>query len=69
MLFTGGDRSFKAADALRLLEAIAAGADLAIGSWTLGQMEPGALSAAQLLGNRLAGFLSKRLWRREAASK
>ena len=65
VLFTDGDRSFKAADSLRLLEAVAAGADLAIGSRTLGQMEPGALSAPQLLGNRLAGFLIRRLWRRE----
>ena len=65
VLFTDGDRSFKAADAPRLLEAVADGADLAIGSRTLGQMEPGALSAPQLLGNRLAGFLIKRLWRQE----
>lgn len=65
VLFTDGDRSFQAADSLKLLEAVAAGADLAIGSRTLGRMEPGALSAAQLLGNRLAGFLIKRLWRRE----
>ena len=65
VLFTDGDRSFKAADSLKLLEAVAAGADLAIGSRTLGQMEPGALSAAQLLGNRLAGFLIKCLWRQE----
>ena len=65
VLFTDGDRSFKAADAPRLLEAVANGADLAIGSRTLGQMEPGALSAPQLLGNRLAGFLIKRLWRQE----
>lgn len=65
VLFTDGDRSFKAADSLRLLEAIAAGADLAIGSRTLGRMEPGALSPPQLLGNRLAGFLIRLLWRRE----
>ena len=65
VLFTDGDRSFKAADSLRLLEAVAAGADLAIGSRTLGRMEPGALSPPQLLGNRLAGFLIRLLWRRE----
>lgn len=65
VLFTDGDRSFQAADSIKLLEAVAAGADLAIGSRTLGRMEPGALSPPQLLGNRLAGLLIKLLWRRE----
>ena len=65
VLFTDGDRSFVAAQALRLLQAIAAGADLAIGSRTLGRMAHGALSRPQILGNRLAAWLIWMLWRHE----
>ena len=62
VLFTDGDRSFEAAQCVGLIEAIAAGADLAVGSRALGRMEPGALSVAQRTGNRLAGFLIRLLW-------
>ena len=64
VLFTDGDHSFKASQAPALLDAIAAGADLAIGSRRLGNMEPGALTLAQRLGNRVAGGLIRLLWRR-----
>ncbi len=63
VLFVDGDQSFDVGQATRLLEAIAAGADLAIGSRVLGRMEPGALSAPQIAGNRVAGFLIRLLWR------
>ena len=62
MLFTDGDGSFEAAQALRLLDAIAGGADLAIGSRVLGRREAGALSAPQIAGNRVAGRLIRLLW-------
>ena len=62
VLFTDGDRSFEAAQGLRLLGAIAGGADLAIGSRVLGRREPGALSAPQIAGNRVAGLLIRLLW-------
>ena len=62
VLFTDGDRSFEAAQCVGLIEAIAAGADLAVGSRALGRMEPGALSVAQRTGNRLAGLLIRLLW-------
>ena len=62
VLFTDGDRSFKAAQCVGLIEAIAAGADLAVGSRALGRMEPGALSVAQRTGNRLASLLIRLLW-------
>lgn len=64
VLFTDGDGSFRAAQAPALLDAIAAGADLAIGSRRLGQQEPGALSIPQRLGNRVAAGLIWLLWRR-----
>lgn len=64
VLFTDGDRSFEAAQCVGLIEAIAAGADLAVGSRALGRMEPGALSVAQRAGNRLAGLLIRLLWGR-----
>ena len=62
VLFTDGDGSFAAAQGLRLLEAVAGGADLAIGSRVLGRREPGALSAPQIAGNRVAGLLIRLLW-------
>ncbi len=62
VLFTDGDRSFKAAQGLGLLDAIADGADLAIGSRVLGRREPGALSFPQLAGNRIASLLIRLLW-------
>lgn len=62
VLFTDGDRSFEAAQCVGLIEAIAAGADLVVGSRALGRMEPGALSVAQRTGNRLAGLLIRLLW-------
>ena len=62
VIFTDGDRSFKAAQGLRLLDAIADGADLAIGSRVLGRRERGALSFPQLAGNRVASLLIRLLW-------
>ena len=62
VLFTDGDRSFVAGQCVRLLDAIADGADFAVGSRALGRWEPGALSPPQILGNRLAGFLIRVLW-------
>ena len=62
VLFTDGDGSFAAEQGLRLLDAIAGGADLAIGSRTLGRREPGALSAPQIAGNRVAALLIRLLW-------
>ena len=64
VLFVDGDQSFEVSQSLDLLAAIAAGADLAIGSRALGQMEPGALSIPQIVGNRVAGLLIRLLWRR-----
>jgi glycosyltransferase involved in cell wall biosynthesis len=62
ILFTDGDHSFKAAQAIRLLDGIANGADLVIGSRVLGRVEKGALTVPQAMGNRLASFLIKWLW-------
>ena len=62
VLFSDGDGSCAAAQAVRLLEAIADGADLAIGSRSLGRRAPGALSLPQLWGNRVASLLIRWLW-------
>lgn len=62
VVFTDGDRSFKAVQALRLLDAIGAGADLVIGSRALGRSEAGALSLPQRAGNRVAALLIRWLW-------
>lgn len=64
VLFVDGDRSCEAAQARDLLRAIAAGADLVIGSRPLGRMEPGALSLPQIAGNRVASMLILLLWGR-----
>ena len=62
VLFSDGDRSFHAAQCERLLAAVAAGADLAIGSRALGRAEAGALSPPQVAGNRIAARLIRWLW-------
>jgi glycosyltransferase involved in cell wall biosynthesis len=63
ILFVDGDQAFDTAQSRDLLDAIAAGADLVIGSRALGRMEPGALSVPQIAGNRLASLLIRLLWR------
>lgn len=54
VVFTDADGSDDAGDLGRLLDAVLDGADLAIGSRTLGQAEPGALLPAQRAGNAVA---------------
>jgi glycosyltransferase involved in cell wall biosynthesis len=57
LVFLDGDYSDHPEELPRLTEAIAAGADLAIGSRMLGRREPGALLPQARLGNALACFL------------
>ena len=64
VLFVDGDGAFKAEQARDLLDAIADGADLAIGARPLGKVQAGALSLPQRVGNRLAAWLILRLWGR-----
>lgn len=63
VLFTDGDYAFHASQATRLLGSIADGADLVIGSRTLGRRDPGALTRGQSVGNRIATTLIRWLWR------
>ena len=62
VLFVDGDGSCQANQAADLLAALAAGADLAVGSRSLGAAEYGALSWPQQVGNRVAALLIKWLW-------
>ncbi len=62
VLFLDGDYSDHPEEAGRLLDAIEAGADLAIGSRILGRREPGALLPQARAGNALATFLIRRLY-------
>lgn len=62
VLFVDGDGSYRATQARGLLDAIADGADLAVGTRALGTAEAGALSLPQRFGNRLAVWLLLRLW-------
>jgi len=62
VLFLDGDYSDHPEEAGRLLDAIEAGADLAIGSRILGSREPGALLPQARAGNALATFLIRRLY-------
>ena len=64
VLFVDGDRSCQVDQATGLLDAITGGADMAVGSRTLGTMERGALSPAQIAGNRVASILIRILWGR-----
>jgi len=62
LVFLDGDYSDHPEELPRLTEAIAAGADLAIGSRMLGRREPGALLPQARLGNALACFLIRVLY-------
>lgn len=63
VLFVDGDQTCNLRQANVLLGAIAQGADLAIGSRSLGKRESGALSLPQTVGNRFASLLIRLLWR------
>ena len=62
VLFVDGDQSVDVGQSLDLLDAIADGADLVIGSRTLGRSERGALSAPQRIGNYVASRMIRLLW-------
>lgn len=64
IVFVDGDRSCREEQARDLLRAVAAGADLVIGSRVMGHVEPGALSPPQVFGNRVASVLIRLLWGR-----
>ncbi len=63
VLFVDGDQSCHVEQSEDLLAAIAAGADLVVGSRVLGKMERGALSIPQLAGNHVASLMILLLWR------
>jgi glycosyltransferase involved in cell wall biosynthesis len=62
VLFVDGDDSCYIPQALSLLEGIAQGDDVAIGSRNLGEIEPGALTIPQRFGNWLSARLIFILW-------
>lgn len=62
VLFIDGDDSCYAEQALRLLDGIADGDQIAIGSRTLGKIEKGALTPVQRFGNALSAWLIGILW-------
>lgn len=63
VVFVDADHSVVATELVELVKAIVEGADLAIGSRTLGETESGALTAPQRWGNRLASALIQIFWR------
>ena len=62
VVFLDGDYSDHPEEMARLIEAIAGGCDLVIGSRTLGAREPGALLPQARFGNALACFLMRLLF-------
>ena len=62
VLFVDGDDSCEITQAFDLLDGICDGADLVIGSRTLGTEQPGALTSLQKFGNHLSSFLIRLLW-------
>lgn len=62
VVFTDGDHAFDGGDIPTMLHSIDQGADLVIGSRTLGNCEPGALTVTQRIGNRVATGLIGLLW-------
>ncbi len=65
VLFIDADNAFYVHQALPLIAAVTRGYDLAIGSRTLGRMEPGALTVPQQFGNHLASFLVNGIWQQD----
>lgn len=62
IVFMDGDHAFFAKDLPKLLVALKEGADLVLGSRTLGHAEAGSLTLHQQWGNRLAVFLIHYFW-------
>jgi len=62
VLFVDGDDSCIIPQGVSLLEGISRGADLTIGSRTLGKAEVGALTGPQLFGNWLSSYLITLFW-------
>jgi len=63
VLFVDGDQSVVPEQAFRLLDEIVLGADLVIGTRTLGIIEPGAMAWPQRIGNKFFTWLIRRLWK------
>ena len=63
VVFVDGDHSVVANELPALIQPLTDGADLVIGSRTLGSCEKGALSIPQRLGNRLASRMMRLLWK------
>ena len=62
IIFMDGDHAFDATQAVMLLDRIADGADLVIGSRSLGRPVRGALAPGQALGNSIICTLIRLLW-------
>ena len=62
VVFIDGDNAFDCSVIETFLKAVIVGADLVIGARTKGNMEPRALSASQIFGNRLATLLIRMMW-------
>jgi glycosyltransferase involved in cell wall biosynthesis len=62
LVFMDGDGSFVPAEIARLTAPFEAGADMVVGSRSLGGMAPGAMPPHQAFGNRLVAWLLERLY-------
>ena len=62
VVFVDGDNSVVATELPCLVDPLYCGADLVVGSRTMGNTEKGALSVPQQFGNKLASFLVRTLW-------
>lgn len=62
IVFMDGDNAFFPGELPQLLQPFAEGADLVLGSRTLGHADTGSLTPQQKWGNRLAVFLIQALW-------
>ena len=67
MVFIDGDNAFEAGDIPRFLSEHEVGADLVIGSRSLGHAENKALTITQRFGNQLASALIWLLWRKKVS--
>ena len=62
VVFCDGDHAFEANELPAMLNLLAEGVDLVVGSRVLGRLEPGALTRSQRVGNWVATTLMRWIW-------
>ena len=65
MIFVDGDSSVEPSELILLIEQLAKGVDLVVGSRVNDRLEKGALSPHQRIGNEMASLLIRKIWKQK----